>query len=199
MTLVLPFAITPFLACFVLAWSIVGETQTRGPASLVYDRTLLQEATCFGQLRLAFPKACSALPDSLRQETEDRANQSRRHGFQYGIEHFCGFAEGHVLVFSRIVNQEPSADFSFLAQYEPVERLSKENFLEVRSMYSGAVALREYSFERSGFLVRQVFVQTPEAVYSGVDPVWWVPYHLMKRSSPCLNHVLPIPLNFASR
>ena len=165
MTLVLPLAIAPFLACFVLAGSHAGEAQTRGPASLVYDRTLLQEATRFGALTVAFPKACSALPDSLRQLTEDRANQARRHEFQYEIEHFCGFVEGHALVFSRIVDQEPSADFAFLAGYEPVEGLSKEDLLQVRSMYSGAVALREYSFERSGFMVRQVFVQSPEAVY----------------------------------
>ena len=163
--MILPFAITPFLVCFVLAWSKVGEAQTSGSASLAYDRTLLQEATRFGALRLAFPKACYALTDSLRQVTEDRANQAKRPGFQYEIEHFCGFAEGHALVFSRIVDQEPSDDFGYLAGYEPVKRRSKEDILEVRSMYSGAVALREYSFERSGFMVRQVFVQTSEAVY----------------------------------
>ncbi len=49
-----------FLVCCVLAWSAVVGGQMSGPASLAYDLTLLQEATRFGALELAFPKACAA-------------------------------------------------------------------------------------------------------------------------------------------
>ena len=160
-----PVPVSAFLVCCVLAWSAAVVAQTGHSASLAYDRALLQEATRFGALELAFPKACAALADSLRQAAEDGANQANRHGFQYRIEHFCGFAEGHTLVLSRILDQKPSADFAYLSGYEPVERRSEDDYLQVRSMNSGAVALREYSFVRSGFIVRQVFVQTPAAVY----------------------------------
>ena len=160
-----PAKVSSFLACCVLSSSAAAETQTGHSASLAYDRALLQEATRFGALELAFPKACAALPDSLRQAAEGGANQANRHGFQYQIEHFCGFPEEHALVLSRIVDQEPSPDFAYLAGYQPVERRSEEDHLQVRSMNSGAVALREYSFVRSGFILRQVFVQTPAAVY----------------------------------
>lgn len=160
-----PTPLSAFLVCCVLASSAVVEAETVLPASLAYDRTLLRDAVRFGALELAFPKACVALPDSLRQVIEEQANQANQHGFQYEIEHFCGFAAGHALVFSRIVNQEPSDNFAYLVRYEPVERRSEDDFLQVRSMYSGAVALREYSFVRSGFIVRQVFVQAPKTVY----------------------------------
>ena len=160
-----PVPVSAFLVCCALFPGAAAETQTGHSASLAHDRRLLQEATRFGALELAFPKACAALPDSLRQAAEDEANQANRHGFQYQIEHFCGFAEGHALVLSRIDDQEPSVDFAYLAGYEPVKRRSEDDYLQVRSMNSGAVALREYSFVRSGFIVRQVFVQTPVAVY----------------------------------
>ncbi len=160
-----PAPVSAFLVCCVVASSAADETQTGHLASLAHDRALLREAARFGALELAFPKACAALPDSLRQVMETRANQANRHGFQYEIKHFCGLAAGHAFVLSRIVDQEPSADFAYLAGYEPVERRSEDDFLRVRSLYSEAVALREYSFVRSGFIVRQVFVQTPVAVY----------------------------------
>ena len=144
---------------------VAAESQAGHSASLAYDRALLQSSTRFGALELAFPKACASMPDSLRQAAEDEANQANENGFQHRIEHLCGFSEGHAFVLSRIVDQEPSADFAYLTGYQPVERRSEDDFLQVRSMNSGAVALREYSFVRSGFIVRQVFVQTPVAVY----------------------------------
>ena len=159
-----PGPLSAFLVCCALS-SAAAETQTGQSASLAHDRNLLLTATRFGALELAFPKACAAMPDSLRKAAEDEANQANRHGFQYKIEHFCGFPEGHALVLSRIVGQEPSTDFAYLTGYQPVERRSGDDYLQVRSMNSGAVALREYSFVRSGFIVRQVFVQTPAAVY----------------------------------
>ena len=160
-----PAYLSAILVGCALSPAAAAETQTGHSASLAHDRGLLQRSTRFGALELAFPKACAAMPDSLRQGAEDEANQANRGGFQHKIEHFCGFAEGHALVLSRIVGQEPSADFAYLAGYQPVERRSEDDYLQVRSMNSGAVALREYSFVRSGFIVRQVFVQTPAAVY----------------------------------
>lgn len=160
-----PAPVSAFLVGCALSWAAPAQTQTGHSASLAHDRGLLQEATRFGALELAFPKSCASMPDSLRQAAEDEANQANRRGFQFKIEHFCGFPEGHALVLSRIVDQEPSADFAYLTGYQPVERRSEDDFLQVRSMNSGAVTLREYSFVRSGFIVRQVFVQTPVAVY----------------------------------
>ena len=113
---------------------------------------------------MAFPKACATISDSLRQLMEAQANEARPHGFRYEIEHVCGFADGHRLVLSSIVNQEPSLDFAYLKGYEPVES-GLQDSLQVRSLYSREVALREYSFAHSGFIVKQVFVHTSETVY----------------------------------
>lgn len=131
--------------------------------SLTYDRTLLQEGARFGALELAFPSACAAWPDSLRRSLQAQVNQARPHGFQYEVEHACGFAGGDA-VLSSIVNREPPFNFAYLEGYEPVARGSGDS-LRVRSLASGEVALQEYSFRRSGFAVRQVFVETPGTVY----------------------------------
>ena len=148
-----------------LGWATGTEAQTTGYSTeLLHNQVLLQEPSRFGALEVAFPRACMALPDSLRQFMEAQVNEAKPHGFQYEIEHACGFADGHTLVLSSIVNQEPSLNFAYLEGYEPVER-GLQDSLQVRSLYSGEVALREYSFARSGFSVKQVFVETPQTVY----------------------------------
>ena len=153
------------LVCCALSWDGVVEAQTTGRfASLAYDQALLQKAVRFGALELAFPKFCAALPDSLKQLMEAQVNEAKPYGFQYKVEHVCGLADGHTLILSSIVNREPPFNFAYLEGYEPVER-GLQDSLQVRSLDSGAVALREYSFVRSGFSVKQVFVETPEAVY----------------------------------
>ena len=147
-----------------LGWSAGAEAQTTGRvASLTYDRTLLQERARFGALELAFPTACAAWPDSLRRTLEAGVNQARPHGFQYEVEHACGFVGGDA-VLSSIVNRKPPFNFAYLEGYEPVAQGPGDS-LRVRSLASGEVALQEYSFSRSGFVVRQVFVETPGTVY----------------------------------
>ena len=147
-----------------LGWAAGTEAQTTGRlASLTHDRALLQERARFGALELAFPRSCAAWPDSLRQTMEAWANQARPHGFRYEVEHACGFAGGDA-VLSSIVNLEPPLNFAYLEGYEPVERGPGDS-LQVRSLASGEVALQEYSFSRSGFVVKQVFVETPGTVY----------------------------------
>ncbi len=136
-----------------LGWAAGTEAQTTGRlASLTHDRALLQERARFGALELAFPRSCAAW-----------ANQARPHGFHYEVEHACAFAGGDA-VLSSIVNLEPPFNFTYLEGYEPVERGSRDS-LQVRSLASGEVALQEYSFSRSGFVVKQVFVETPGTVY----------------------------------
>ena len=152
------------LVLFGLGWAAGGEAQTTSRlASLTYDRNLLQERARFGALELAVPSACAAWPDSLRRTLETQVNQTRPHGFRYEVEHACGFADGDA-VLSSIVNREPPFNFAYLEGYEPVARGSEDS-LRVRSLSSEAVALQEYSFNRSGFAVRQVFVETPGTVY----------------------------------
>ena len=146
-----------------LVWAAGTEAQTTGRlASLTYDRALLQDRARFGALELALPKSCAAWPDSLRQSVEDWANQARPHGFQYEVEHACGFAGGDA-VLSAIVNREPPFNFAYLEGYQPVE--GDGDSLRVRSLASGQVALQEYSFARSGLVIKQVFIETPERVY----------------------------------
>lgn len=153
------------LVCCGWGWAAASGAQTTGHSTdLLYDRYLLQEPSRFETLELAFPVSCAAWPDSLRQTMDGQVNEARPHGFQYQVEYACGFAGGHTLVLSSIVNRKPSLDFAYLEGYEPVERGLRDS-LQVRSLYSGEVALREYSFVRSGFSVRQVFVETPETVY----------------------------------
>ena len=147
-----------------LGWAAAGEAQTTGRiTSLTHDRALLQEAARFGALELAFPASCAAWPDSLRRTLEAQVNQVRPHGFQYEVEHACGFAGGDA-VLSSIVNREPPFNFAYLEGYEPAARGPGDS-LRVRSLASGEVALQEYAFSRSGFAVRQVFVETPGTVY----------------------------------
>lgn len=147
-----------------LAWAAPSEAQTTGRlASLAYDRDLLQGPTRFGALQLALPSACAAWPDSLRRTLEAQVNRARPHGFQYRVEHACGFSGGDA-VLSAIVNLEPPFNFAYLEGYEPAARGAGDS-LRVRSLASGEVALQEYSFSRSGFTLRQVFVETPGTVY----------------------------------
>lgn len=153
------------LVCCGLYWAAGAAAQTTGRfASLAYDQTLLQATARFGALELAFPRSCAAVPDSLKQLMQAQVNQAKPHGFQYEVEHVCNSADGYALVLSSIVNREPPFNFAYLEGYEPVER-GLQDSLQVRSLESGAVALREYAFTRSGVIVKQVFVETPAAVY----------------------------------
>ena len=152
-------------ALIALCWVAAVEAQTTGRfAALAYDQTLLQATVRFGALELALPKSCAAVPDSLKQLMQAQVDQAKPHGFQYEVEHVCNSADGYALVLSSIVNLEPPFNFAYLEGYEPVESGLRDS-LQVRSLDSGTVALREYSFVRSGVIVKQVFVETPAAVY----------------------------------
>ena len=138
-------------ALIALCWVAAVEAQTTGRfavPSLRSDAATGHRAR-FGALELALPKSCAAVPDSLKQLMQAQVDQAKPHGFQYEVEHVCNSADGYALVLSSIVNLEPPFNFAYLEGYEPVESGLRDS-LQVRSLDSGTVALREYSFVALG-------------------------------------------------
>jgi hypothetical protein len=153
-----------FLAFLTSPQSLLAENP--GYASdYSYNQALLGAPTSFRALNLAFPKTFQALSDSIRTALQAQSDSGSADIFRYEIGPVLVDSLGNAIAVNRVADLAPDAAWSFLRSYAPVSSDGKKLEFQAHRLHSDPLELVEYRFVRSGYIVRQLFVQSAQDVY----------------------------------
>ena len=145
------------------AW---GQVPSQGRRSyLTQDSQLLGESVQFHDLVLARPLSFMPLVDSLHTLMQTRINAVKTDSLEYEIGPVFQDSLGSMILASRITNCAPDPQFGCISRYIPVAERNGEPAYTIRGLMMDGIELREYRFIASGFIVRQVFIQSPSHIF----------------------------------
>lgn len=148
---------------FSSAWGQASGQSRR--SYLTHDAHLLGESVQFHDLVLARPLSFAPLADSLHSLMQTQINAVKTDSLEYEIGPVFQDSSGSTILASRITNCVPDPQFNCISRYIPVPERNGEPAYSIRGLVMDGMELREYRFVSSGFIVRQVFLQSPRHLF----------------------------------
>jgi hypothetical protein len=152
--------------CLLSLCSQVVAKQEQGRSSFfTNDPALLTTPVRFADMEISLPKDFRPLPDSLAAALEKQSTVVGRDGFLFQMLVVMVDSLGNIIALSRILEQQPDSDFTYLAQYAPYTSAGEKLKYSVRQLSMDPIVLREYRFVRLGYIVRQLFTHSSNDIY----------------------------------